>query len=428
MCISRLISLIIVSLCLPLIVMAQDTLLTQQFLEEHIRPIRSIDVAYENTEDLDFLKSELAGVSIVMLGEQSHGDGAAFLAKTRLIKYLHEALDFDVLVFESGLVDGYRVWKAIESGGDSLGVFDLGIFPVWTQSQQVEPLMRYVLDAAKTEDPLILAGFDIQPTGTAIPMDQRFTELKAFLSSHIAGFREEDYPAFFQLVSNPGMAMRQKPDADRKRSFAEEIKKLEQAILNAGAGKKAQVMARSIRNLKQTFDLFWHADLRKPGNTPHVFNIRDKGMAENMVLLKEQLYPGKKMIVWGANTHLGYGRGFLGGFGGQEAADPGMVPMGQYLKIDYRDELYTISFTSFEGKVGSMRGDVFDIPAAAEGTLEEKLSRLPIAQGFLSLRNPALIDEKFASRMYGHREMTGRWSKMTDAVFYIKTMTESTKR
>ncbi|MCE7993248.1 MAG: erythromycin esterase family protein [Roseivirga sp.] len=425
---SRILSSIIFTLCLPLIPLAQDSLLTQAFLEGHVRPIASIEPAYAGMEDLDFLKSELEGVSIVMLGEQSHGDGASFLAKTRLIKYLHEELNFDVLVFESGLVDGDRVWQAIEAGADSLGIFDLGIFPVWTQSKQVEPLMQYVLDQAKMDSPLILAGFDIQPTGSAMPMNQRFAELKTFLNSQVGGFDEKDYPVFFKLIADPRKAMMQKPDAVEKRSFASEIKKLEQAILSDETDKETLIMARSIRNLHQTFSLFWNADLRKPGNTPHVFNIRDKGMAENMTLLKEQIYPDKKMIVWGANTHLGYGRGFLGGFNGREAADPGMVPMGQYLKIDYQEQVYTISFTSYEGRIGSMRGEGYDIPAATEGTLEEKLSQLPMAQGFLSLRNPTLNDERFAARMYGHGEMTGRWSKMTDAIFYIKTMTESTKR
>lgn len=409
-------------------VFGQDSVLTKNFLTEHVRPIKSIDPTYRSTEDLDFLKTELAGVDIVMLGEQSHGDGASFLAKARLIKYLHEVLDFDVLVFESGLVDCHRVWKAIEAGGDSLGVFDLGVFPVWTQSQQVAPVFDYVLKQSKTPDPLMLAGFDIQPTGVDVTMPKRFEELQRFLQGRVDGFDKKNYPTFFRLIADPGKAMREKPTTEQRRMFEADVARLERDILAPGSNVEAEIMARSIRNLRQTFYLFWNADLRVPGNTPHVFNIRDKGMAENMTLLKEKIWPGKKMIVWGANTHIGYGRGFLGGFNGQEAADPGMVPMGQYLKIDYGDAVYTISFTSYEGDVGSMRGDIFDVPAAAEGTLEEKMSQMPIELGFLSLRNEALNDERFATRLYGHSEMMGRWSKMTDAIFYIKTMTPSTKR
>lgn len=38
---------------------------------------------------------------IVLLGEPWHGDGAAMAQRARVVEYLHEAKNFDVLVFES---------------------------------------------------------------------------------------------------------------------------------------------------------------------------------------------------------------------------------------------------------------------------------------------------------------------------------------
>lgn len=49
------------------------------FLKKNIIKINSITDADNN--DLSFLDSELEGVEILMLGEQSHGDGSTFLAK-----------------------------------------------------------------------------------------------------------------------------------------------------------------------------------------------------------------------------------------------------------------------------------------------------------------------------------------------------------
>ena len=68
-------------------------------------PLRSIDPDDEDFADLAPLAAVLSGVRVVQLGEQSHGDGAAFFAKARLIRYLHRELGFTVLAFESGLWD-----------------------------------------------------------------------------------------------------------------------------------------------------------------------------------------------------------------------------------------------------------------------------------------------------------------------------------
>ena len=147
---------------------ATATLLSQdqgkdlgELVNEHAVEVESIDPDYELNDDLDFLQEELEGVEIIMLGEQSHGDGSTFLAKTRLIKYLHEEMGFSVLVFESGLVDMYRTWSAISNGADSLGVFNYGVFPVWANTEQMQDLFTYILDQSKTDNPLFLAGFDI---------------------------------------------------------------------------------------------------------------------------------------------------------------------------------------------------------------------------------------------------------------------------
>lgn len=59
----------------------------------------------ENFEDFSNLKLLLENVEIVMLGEQSHGEGTAYDTKIKLIKYLHQELGFDMLAFESGIFD-----------------------------------------------------------------------------------------------------------------------------------------------------------------------------------------------------------------------------------------------------------------------------------------------------------------------------------
>ena len=391
------------------------------FLKKNLVKINSIDDA-KNNDDLSFLKDELDGVEILMLGEQTHGDGGTFLAKTRIIKHLHETQNFNVLVFESGLADMYRVWKMIQEGEADIDVFNYGVFPIWANSEQTVDLFKYILEQSKTANPLIVAGFDMQPTGNNMRAGKRYTEINNYLTSLI-DFKEENYPLFTKAFKSLGFIRSKEFNEDKYKALEKEFLDIINSISKNDSSIDGKFMMRYINNYFKTITLYSKADLRQPSNTPHVFNIRDKVMAENFKFLKEEIYPDKKLIVWGANSHLGYGRGFLQGFNERAIQGKGMIPMGQYLKIDYQDKLYTMAFTSYEGSIGSLRGQIRNLPPSHKLTLESMIQTQGYKVGFLSMNFESLKSLRFVSRIYGHAEMSGIWSKMCDGIFFIKTMT-----
>jgi erythromycin esterase-like protein len=74
--------------------------------------LRSIEPGNEDFADLEPLRQAVGDARIVQLGEQSHGDGATFHAKTRLIKFLHQKLDFDTLAFTAADGEAKIPWFA----------------------------------------------------------------------------------------------------------------------------------------------------------------------------------------------------------------------------------------------------------------------------------------------------------------------------
>lgn len=61
--------------------------------------------------ELSEWKNALSNVKIVALGENTHGLGDVFRIKSSLVKFLHEELDFDIILFESGFGDAALAWE-----------------------------------------------------------------------------------------------------------------------------------------------------------------------------------------------------------------------------------------------------------------------------------------------------------------------------
>ncbi|HWB93096.1 MAG TPA: hypothetical protein VG605_14635, partial [Puia sp.] len=105
-----------------------------------VAPIRSIDANDTDFTDLAKLRSALGDARIVLLGEQTHGEGSTFQAKTRLIKFLHEKMGFDVLAFESGFYDCARIWENVEAGGRVPDEIGGSLFYMYASSVQMGDL------------------------------------------------------------------------------------------------------------------------------------------------------------------------------------------------------------------------------------------------------------------------------------------------
>ena len=107
------------------------------------------------------------------------------------------------------------------------------------------------------------------------------------------------------------------------------------------------------------------------------FAIRDSAMADNITFLANELYPGKKIIVWAANLHVRHAN---------EQTTWVFPTMGGWLTKRFRDELYTIGLYPNRGTVPGARS-VFTIDPAEPGTMERLLSDAGPPQLFVDLLN-----------------------------------------
>ena len=264
-------------------------------------PIRTINPVDTNYQDLAFLKDKLKGVDMVMLGEQSHGDGSAFLTKSRLIQFLHQEMDFDVLLFESGIYDCFNLWKELSETPNKLpNTFNRALFYFWGASNETKNLRTYIMQHAQSARPLILGGFDLQLSGAISGLD-RIQSMKLSLAKKNILF-EKDYPYFSKIMENyyqsTGEAASKAISEAHKNVVFNELNNLITRLTGHQQTNEDKILSRYLLGIKTQLHYEWtHHD-----NMDKRMAIRDSMMAANTIWLKEHFYKNKKIILWAANT------------------------------------------------------------------------------------------------------------------------------
>jgi len=424
------------------------------------------------------LIAAIGDARIVLLGEPSHGAGTAFAAKVRLVQLLHERLGFDLLAWESGLIDLERTDAGLRGDLDPVESAQRGIFKIWSASAECRPLFAYAKASHSGVRPLTMAGFDMQLTaagtlgyfaaelrafaGTLSPtMRTRAQALAGAVLNHFGRlYRYADALAAKAAdltragITGPaqGAAIRDwnKAEGDALRPVAEDLDRLgetaaalqhllrEEADHAAGvpAG-RAGFMIRALASLAgYGANLLEQDGKHSAEEAAHyaltVENRRDRINAENLRWLVDTAYAGRKIMVWAHNAHVmnaWYGRGF--DTVSLEPLADGMKPTGVWLAGWYGDALYKIGFTAYQGSDGWVGARPAAVPPAPPGSLEERLHRLGAPEVFLPLRSNnalrPLLPAAVSMRLPKYKvETVANPAKPFDALYFIDTMKPAT--
>ena len=402
------------------------------WLRKNAVPIRSISPEDRNFSDLQPLKKVLGHARIVLLGEQSHGDGAVFLAKTRMIQFLHEEMGFDVLAFESGLYDCRRAWEALQAGEDPVTAVRRGVFGIWTRSEQVIPLMEYLGRRVRTQRPLELAGFDNQFTASA-SRESLLQDLTAYLRR--IGSKAPEAPDWqpfskaLQSLAEPQAEPVTPPAAEQER-FRAYLKDLGREIEKRAGPRRDREASFWIQWMEST-EAFTRSEWMPD---PEGRQARDEQMARNLVWLARERYPDKKIIVWAATFHNARNlRRLDPGQGNPELkkAYATFSPMGEVAHRTLGKQMYSLGFTAAAGKAGSAFGQPRDLAKPTLGSLEDLMVRADLENALVDFRNPprggGWLREPLISRPLGYTEMKGDWSEVLDGMMFIREMTPSVR-
>jgi erythromycin esterase-like protein len=286
-----------------LFVVLQIKSLLGQTNNHDLQSIKSIEFASinaqdENYQDLAFLKEMLKDKRIVLLGEQSHGEGSTFAAKARLVKFLHQEMDFDIISFESGLYDIHKTFKEVNTENFNESPLKESIYKIWSETNKFEPLLKYFHQQSKGNNPLLVTGFDAQ--ADQIFEEQFLTDLLATLNGRLK-LNEAEFNLLQEVVAaGPEFIVSDREDSTQFYTTCAKIKTSLENLPDLKSNVDAKVLLQTFNGWLEM--LRWQIDLM---NDVSVIaqNPRDIQMAKNLIFLSE-LYPDKKIIGWGGILSL----------------------------------------------------------------------------------------------------------------------------
>lgn len=291
----------------------------------------------EKFENLSNLKETLKGVEIIALGENTHGLGEVFTAKTELVKFLHQELGFDLVLFESGFGDGALAWEQLDtlSAKEFTSIFSSYFY---YNSEEIENLVSYV----KSQDrKLKIQGFDCQPQQNYLI--KRMTEIVQPLDSTLAKsvpIEMKSFNALYQF-ENDKDTLSFNNQRDRFIEFLNKynsfLEKNRNDLLNSGTTKNEM---NAVKESNEIFiNIYSEIEIGDMLSWPNSYNLRDKALFETVKWFKES-NPNSKIIIWAQNSHIE----------NKTKPNDNVNWMGHHLKIAFGDKYYSIGAVVYSGK------------------------------------------------------------------------------
>ena len=388
----------------------------KEYVQTNYQVLRSVDVNDTNYADLEAIGKAIGNRRVVMLGEQDHGDAPTFLAKTRIIKYLHEKMGFNVLAFESDFFAMTEGQREIGTDTASLRKYMQGsIFPIWTYCDACANLFyEYIPRQFLSSSPIIISGFDNQEYASfsrrqLIPFLDSAINIETFPHPNFVRLKQHVLNWTDSLMHNYGKKFGKKEQYDSADLYLQELLSVHN---QSNDSNYLHLLLRSIRSFIKELGVYYN-------NVVAASEARDEQMAINLDWLANVKYRQEKIIVWAANGHV---------IKNLDRSGTQATTMGTHFcrKPGNEDQTYILGFTSGTGMAGriTMPGRQYKLSKPAKNSFETWFGNTPFTFiDFISYNRISPQPPFFKMKGLGHIwNGTMQWTKNYDGIIYIRDM------
>ncbi len=413
--------LLFIAACYTLITHGQADIKT--YVTENTAQVNSIDPEDTAYADLEAVGNAIGNATMVMLGEQDHGDAASFVAKTRLIRYLHEKKGFNVLAFESDFFALNRGWDNVNKTEEDIYKFlKTNITGVWSYCDACQYLVKKLIPQSfLTNHPLQIAGVDNQ-LALAYSNRNLTHQLDIVCSSlQLPVVKESNYsteilPAVDSMTK---FLFRPKTAAFFDKTVVHLSFIKSQMDNSTAASSFWKLVVENLIHMTLEFKYL-------PTDMDRGRNERDVQMANNLKWLSAVKYPDEKIIVWAQNFHVSKYSGHY-----SRRIFNNLVSMGtEFTKEpDVDRKTYVMGFTSCAGETGMVGSKPYAVETPPENSFEKWINE-SYNYAFTDFRKFNAVNSSRTTEfaMNGsvvevlHKKYTANWTRIFDGVFFVRTM------
>ncbi|UMR29233.1 erythromycin esterase family protein [Massilia sp. MB5] len=391
-------------------------------IQRRVQPLRS----FFSTDyaDLQFLKPLLQDQRFLALGESGHGVAEFTFIKTRMVKFLHEQMGFDVLALEGSLTGCHDANANMErqTAAASMAQCAAGV----SQTAEMTALFEYIRHTHTTARPLLVAGFDTHQYGAAAQIiPARFDAMLALIApdmqSRVATAEAQLDTFYKQRLQNPQSVQEKLAGVWQENGELIRLIKVYtdlRAALEAGRttlyphyrGREQEIDVAIQEALARTTYL---QQLLLGPMSKEAIALREQVMASNIKFLQKNLYAGKKVVAWGHNAHI--------------AKQAEIYPANTYAPAFADSGAYVVGLYMGRGVAANNGRAIYEIAAPAGDTLEALLANGGYKISFIDLhradKGPDWPSKPITARVWGLFPATIIPRQSYDALLYVDTVT-----
>jgi erythromycin esterase-like protein len=360
--------------------------------------------------DTDAVIRELCGKRVALLGESPlHGFGRALQFKVEVVRRLVDECHYNAFFIESGIYDFLNIQKKLKSGEEvTQSMVAAAIGGLWA-TREVEPLVPFLLEKAKT-GAIVLGGLDDQLG--------RGTYAQRGMSSDLVEYLQGGEKIECLSILQRHMLWQYSADAPYspkdKALIVGCLDRIETGISNS-PGKDADFRKNDtamVESLKRSFARDFSEAKSADPNIENS-NARDGSMYLNFQWLISRLPTHSKVIVWAATTHVAKD---LSGVPGQEH----MIPLGSYIRREFKRSSFALGFSAYSGSYGMARQPVRQLSDAPAESLEAQAFANNDSETHYFNLDKIRKSGSIPCRATGSGFKTAKWNEVVDGLVVFR--------